>query len=102
MNNVYKFVSWDVPELDTLKNCDTYKIMEKLNNGKSLSREEKDHFPFINGCYVNHMGWRFDFRPFCNRYLVHIRNCGWHEVWHFDKTAIRKNYSNILEIVQIG
>ena len=56
MNNVYKFVSWDVPELDTLKNCDTYKIMEKLNNGKSLSREEKDHFPFINCCYVNHMG----------------------------------------------
>ena len=36
-----KFVQWDVPELEKLKDSKVYKLRERLDNGDKLSREEK-------------------------------------------------------------
>ena len=101
MKNVRKFVSWDVPGLYTLSDSKAYKSMQKLNSGISLTREEKDSFSFVEGCIVKLHGWLFDYTPYCKRYLVHYKYYGWEEVWHFDKTAIRKNNTGIIEIVEI-
>ena len=35
-----KFVQWDVPELDGLKDSKVYRLRERLNNGDKLTREE--------------------------------------------------------------
>ena len=37
-----KFVQWDVPELEKLKDSKVYKLRERLDNGDKLSREEKN------------------------------------------------------------
>ena len=101
MENVWKFVSWDVPSLDKLSESKAYKCMQKLNDSISLTREEKDSFSFSDGCIVKLQGWLFNYKPYCKRYLVHYKYYGWEEVWHFDKTAIRKNNTGIIEIVEI-
>ena len=36
-----KFVQWDVPELEKLKDSKVYKLRERLDNGGKLSRSEK-------------------------------------------------------------
>ena len=36
-----KFVQWDVPELEKLKDSKVYKLRERLDNGDKLSREEE-------------------------------------------------------------
>lgn len=40
-----KFVQWDVPELEKLKDSKVYKLRERLDNGDKLSREEKTGSP---------------------------------------------------------
>ena len=37
-----KFVQWDVPELEKLKDSKVYKLRERLDNGGKLSRSEKN------------------------------------------------------------
>ena len=37
-----KFVQWEVPALETLRNSRAYKLRESLNNGGKLSREDKN------------------------------------------------------------
>lgn len=104
MNHVYKFVKWDIPELDTLSNTNVYKCMEKLNGGEQLSREEKDSLRLDKGC-ISLMGYVFNFYEFCKLYLVKDKEYGWQEVYGFDKTSIRATYagrqSDILRIVEI-
>ena len=43
MNKVIatKFVSYDVPDLQTLEHSKVFRLREKLNNGENLNREEK-------------------------------------------------------------
>ena len=101
MKNVWKFVVWDVPSLDKLSERKAYKCMQKLNDGMPLPRAEKDSFSFEDGPFVRLQGWFFNYKPYCNRYLVNYKYYGWVEVWHFDKTAIRKNNTGIIEIVEI-
>ena len=38
----YKFVSWEVPELEMLTGSTVYRLREKLNNGERLCRNEKN------------------------------------------------------------
>lgn len=40
-----KFVQWDVPELEKLKDSRVYQLREQLDNGDKLSREDKMYFP---------------------------------------------------------
>ena len=37
-----KFVSWDVPTLETLENSKVYALRVKLNNGGTMDRAEKN------------------------------------------------------------
>jgi len=42
MNSIAgKFVSWEVPELESLHFSKAYQLRSKLNNGEQLSRDEK-------------------------------------------------------------
>ena len=75
-----KFVQWDVPELEKLKDSKVYKLRERLDNGDKLSREEKNCF---------------------TRYFVkqhgHIA-----EYYTIDKTALRSVlYGRIEDIIEI-
>lgn len=102
MDNVSKFVSHDVPALETLTNARAYILLEKLNNGAALTREEKNHIPAEGAVKV--MGYRFNFAPFCKRFLVRYKYCGWREELAIDKTNVRArcpNSHDILEIVEI-
>jgi hypothetical protein len=97
MENVYKFVKWDVPALETLKDSTAYKTMEALQNGEKTSI-------YAESGTVKLMGWLFDFRPYMKKYVVKIKYYGWQEMYAFNKTAIRKNYvipSHVLQIVEI-
>ena len=104
MKNVTKFVAWEVPELDELKECRAYKAMAKLNNGGKLTREEKDGLQNAfnwYGCAVKLYGWLFDFTPYLHKYLVHHKVYGWSMQYGFDRTAIRNSAvvkSHVLEI----
>ena len=40
-----KFVQWDVPELEKLKDSKVYKLRERLDNGDKLSREKRTGSP---------------------------------------------------------
>lgn len=42
MDYTRKFVSWDVPELDTLKDSKAYQLRQRLNDGGKLNRSEKN------------------------------------------------------------
>ena len=43
MNQIaYKFVSWDVPALESLAGSKAYILRKRLNDGGTLTREEKD------------------------------------------------------------
>ena len=72
----YKFVNWDVPELDTLKNSKAYQLRERLNQGARLTREEKNWLTekvntnsyFRRGIPL--MGYCFDFADVLKRFLV--------------------------------
>lgn len=67
-----KFVQWDVPELEKLKDSKVYKLRERLDNGDKLSREEKNWLTrnvkecchFKRGIAL--MGYRFDFSDVSN------------------------------------
>ena len=89
-----KFVSWDVPALETLKDSKVYLLREKLNNSKKLDREEKDWLAYnlISNAYFRNAiplsGYRFDFSDVVKKYVVNHRS-GWCEYYAPDKTSLR-------------
>lgn len=102
-----KFVQWDVPELDKLKDSKVYRLRELLNNGGKLSREEKNWITrnvwesiyFRRGIALS--GYRFDFSDVLKRYFVkqhgHVA-----EYYAIDKTALRSTlYGRIEDIVEV-
>ena len=89
-----KFVSWDIPQLDTLNDSTAYKMRVKVINGEKLNRNEKNWITRQvneNGrfaCAIPLMGWRFDFSSVLSTYIV--KQYGqWHEYRAIDKTALR-------------
>lgn len=102
-----KFVQWDVPELEKLKDSKVYKLRERLDNGDKLSREEKNWLTrnVKECCYFKRgialMGYRFDFSDVLKRYFVkqhgHIA-----EYYAIDKTALRSVlYGRIEDIIEV-
>lgn len=102
-----KFVQWDVPELDKLKDSKVYRLRELLNNGGKLNREEKNWITrnvwesiyFRRGITLS--GYRFDFSDVLKRYFVkqhgHVA-----EYYAIDKTALRSTlYGRIEDIVEV-
>lgn len=94
MDYTRKFVSWDVPELDALKDRKAYQLRQKLNNGEKLNRSEKNwltramHGNTYGRCCVSVSGWMFDFSDVCPLYWVrqagHIA-----EYYAMDKTSLK-------------
>lgn len=82
-----KFVQWDVPELEKLKDSKVYKLRERLDNGDKLSREEKN--------------WLIDFSDVLKRYFV--KQHGYiAEYYAIDKTALRSVlYGRIEDIIEV-
>lgn len=102
-----KFVQWDVPELEKLKDSRVYQLREQLDNGEKLSRENKNWITrnvkecihFKRGIAL--MGYFFDFSDVLKRYFVkqhgHIA-----EYYAIDKTALRSVlYGRIEDIVEV-
>ena len=103
-----KFVKWDVPALETLRNSRAYRLRESLNNGGKLSREDKNWITrsvkesvyFKRGIALN--GYHFDFSDVLKRYFVkqHGLIC---EYYAIDKTALRSIlYGRIDDIVELN
>ena len=102
-----KFVSWDIPALDTLENSTVYVLRVKLNNGGTMDRAEKNWLAenmssdSYLGMAVLLQGYRFDFSDVLHRYLVNQYG-SWQEYHAPDKTSLRAAiYGRINEIVEI-
>lgn len=112
MKSVYKFVTWEVPALEDLKNSVAYQLLEKLNRGEKLTRKEKSDeiFGELWNCETyrtgkyRSMGYVFDFGSYMKSFLVKIKDYGWREIKAFDRTSIRRNAvypSHILRIIDL-
>ena len=80
-----KFVQWDVPELEKLKDSKVYKLRECCHFKRGIAL----------------MGYRFDFSDVLKRYFVkqhgHIA-----EYYTIDKTALRSVlYGRIEDIIEV-
>lgn len=102
-----KFVQWDVPSLDNLRESKVYLLRAKLNRGEVMSREEKDWLcEAVNSntyfrTAVPLRGWRFDFFDVLKKYLVNQYG-QWSEYYAPDRTSLRKYlYGRINQIVEI-
>ena len=102
-----KFVQWDVPSLDNLRESKVYLLRVKLNRGEVMSREEKDWLcEAVNSntyfrTAVPLRGWRFDFFDVLKKYLVNQYG-QWSEYYAPDRTSLRKYlYGRINQIVEI-
>ena len=89
-----KFVQWDVPLLETLRESTVYLLLAKLNRGERMSREEKDWLAeAVNtNTYfrtaVPLMGYRFDFFDVLKKDLVNQYG-HWAEYYAPDRTSLR-------------
>ncbi len=102
-----KFVKWDVSPLDSLKESRVYRLRERLNNGESMNRAEKNWLAenIRSNSYfslsVPLMGWRFDFSDVLKKYLVNQYG-RWDEHFAPDKTSLRATlYGRVDQIVEI-
>lgn len=101
----FKFVNWDIPELESLKGCKVYNLRIKVLNNEKLTREEKNWITNEinhNGYFrtaIPLQGWCFDFSSILRLYLV--RQYGrWYEYYATDKTALRNMlYGRIERII---
>src|SRR5690554_7856638 len=89
-----KFVSHEIPELETLKSSKVYQLREKLNKGERLSRAEKNWIAeavnrnvFFRKA-VPLMGYRFGFEDVLKAFVVKQYG-SWQEYNAPDKTSLR-------------
>ncbi|MDV3876883.1 molybdenum ABC transporter ATP-binding protein [Elizabethkingia anophelis] len=102
-----KFVSHEVPNLETLKNSKVYQLREKLNKGEKLSRADKNWIAeavnrntFFNRA-IPLMGYRFGFEDILKTYVVKQYD-SWQEYNAPDKTSLRSFiYGRIDKIAEI-
>ena len=108
MNQIaYKFVSWDVPALESLAGSKAYILRKRLNDWGTLTREEKDWITRE----VNHntyfkdsiplLGYRFNFVDVLKTFVV--KQYGHYtEYKGVDKTSIRSMlYGRVERIVEL-
>lgn len=102
-----KFVSYDVPELETLRFSKAYQLREKLNKGESMNRIEKNWLAeavnrnsfFKNAIPVG--GYRFGFSDVLKTFLVKQYG-NWSEYNAPDITSLRRIvYGRIDQITEI-
>jgi len=102
-----KFVTWETPTLDTLKGSKVYQLRLRLNEGKRLTREEKDWLTenLMHNAYfrksISLMGYRFSFEDVVCRFFLRQGQTEY-TVYAIDKTAIRNAVcGNVDEIVEL-
>lgn len=102
-----KFVQWDVPPLENLRNSKVYLLRVKLNRGERMNREEKNWLcEAVNSntffrTAVPLQGYRFDFFDVLKKYLVNQYG-QWTEYYAPDRTSLRAYlYGRINQIVEI-
>ena len=102
-----KFVQWDVPSLENLRESKVYLLRVKLNRGERMGREEKNWLcEAVNSntyfrTAVPLQGWRFDFFDVLKKYLVNQYG-HWAEYYAPDRTSLRAYlYGCINQIVEI-
>ena len=111
-----KFVQWDVPLLENLRNSKVYLLRAKLNRGERMSREdellrawlEKKNWlcEAVNSntyfrTAVPLQGWRFNFFDVLKKYLVNQYG-QWTEYYAPDRTSLRAYlYGRINQIVEL-
>lgn len=103
-----KFVSHDVPQLETLKFSKVYLLREKLNKGDMLNRAEKNWLAeAVNrNVYFKRavplMGYRFGFEDILKTYVVKQYD-RWAEYNAPDRTSLRSIiYGTIDQIAEIS
>lgn len=104
---IYKFVSHEVPKLETLKDTRMYQLHDKLEAGVKLKRDDKDYLyqfcEYSHGTQYHLAGWCFDFTEWLNHYAVKRTYGTLDECFALDKTAIRNNHeANIYKIYQLN
>jgi hypothetical protein len=104
----YKFVTWEVPALEELKESKVYQLKQKCMNGEKLSREEKNWISekVFHNAFSKHsiplQGWLFGFKDFLKRYIINQYG-SWFEYYAFDKTALRHVVcGRIDEIIEVS
>ena len=111
-----KFVQWDVPLLENLRNSKVYLLRAKLNRGERMSREdellrawlEKKNWlcEAVNSntyfrTAVPLQGWRFNFFDVLKKYLVNQYG-QWTEYYAPARTSLRAYlYGRINQIVEL-
>jgi hypothetical protein len=88
--------------LDNVWNSRYGQLLKKLNNGESLTAEEKLQYVSESG-YFRSGGCTISFKKYQKRYWVKTKNYGIREVFAFNKTAIRKSElfpGGIIEILE--
>lgn len=101
-----KFVQWDVPELEKLKDSKVYKLRERLDNGDKLSREEKNWLTRnVKECCLQKR-YRFKGLPFwllrCSQTVFRETTRTIAEYYAIDKTALRSVlYGRIEDIIEV-
>lgn len=98
-----KFVKWDVPALETLSDTEAYRFKQKLLNGETLTREEKNRLAEFTSCksFTRRDGWHFSFRPWLTQFIVK-QHGSWSECYAFDRTAIRHALDGRIEQIVTG
>ena len=103
-----KFVSHEIPKLETLKSSKVYQLREKLNKGDKLNRAEKNWIAEVvnrNAFFrkaVPLMGYRFGFEDILKAYVVKQYD-SWQEYNAPDKTSLRSFiYGRIEQITEIS
>lgn len=93
MKHVIKLDYECADTLDNVKNYREYKLMEKLNNGEQIDREDKDYLTsrFYKDGEIYKNGWGFDFKPFMKHYMVKLTYI-WNEYLAFDAACFRNDY----------
>lgn len=88
-----KFVSWQVPEYNTLKGEPIYELREKLNAGGTLTNEDKDvlyNYHGRTGTFCDLRGWRIPFDDVLKAY--YLEQYGSTAISYApDKSTIRRN-----------
>ncbi|KAF5065605.1 molybdenum ABC transporter ATP-binding protein [Petrimonas sp.] len=102
-----KFVSHEIPSLDTYSESKVFKLRVKLNNGEPMNRAEKNWLTenVRSNAYfrtaIPLMGWRFDFSDVLKKFVVKQYD-HWFEYYAPDKTSLRNVlYVRIQEIVEV-
>lgn len=104
---IYKFVKWEVPELDTLKDSKVFKLHELLTNGVKINQAHKDELyemfrsSMTGGAIAKLGGYAFDFTKWTHLYYVEQYGSVYKR-YAFNKTSIRKcEHGRLTRIVEV-